>query len=161
MPARGPGKLNNHIGHRMKCVLQDARTFVGYFKAYDKHMNLILVDCDEYRRVRRKKGGTAQSVEEKRTLGMVLLRGEHLVSMALDGPPPQNQKSGPFSAASRGPGAGRPAGRGITSGFNVSGPPPGSMAPRPAWNNGPPQMRGPPPGMRGGGQPGYGRGGYY
>merc|ERR1712119_3309 len=61
--------------------------------------------------MRRKKTNQGGPEEERRTLGMVLLRGEHLVSMAVDGPPPQHQKGGPF--ANRGPGGGRPAGRGL------------------------------------------------
>lgn len=82
--------------------------------------------------------------EERRVLGLIILRGEEIVSLVLEGPPPEEEQqplhgkggapgSGLAKAVGRGmamPGAGAPVGlAGPARG--VGGPAPGMMLPKP------------------------------
>lgn len=105
-------KMLTYINYRMRVTIADSRTLVGTFMAFDKHMNLVLADCEEYRKIKAKKGavGVTEEREEKRMLGLVLLRGEMVVSLSVDGPPPPEDD---LRAVMGGPGMGRAAGRGL------------------------------------------------
>lgn len=80
------------INWRLKVTINDGRALTGQMLAFDRHMNLVLAECEEFRRVRpKKKAGETEAgpmQEMKRTLGLVILRGETVVSISVEGPPP-------------------------------------------------------------------------
>lgn len=80
------------INWRLKVTINDGRALTGQMLAFDRHMNLVLADCEEYRRIRpKKKPGETETPPEqeiKRSLGLVILRGETVVSLSVEGPPP-------------------------------------------------------------------------
>lgn len=158
MSLQRTSKLLSYVNYRMRVTVVDGRQIVGRFMAYDKHMNLVLGDAEEFRKLPPKKGKGGEEREERRVLGLILLRGEEIVSLTIEGPPPQDDARGAKAqVAPPGAGAGRAAGRGMPvaapghapAGLagparGVGGPAPGAMMPRPQMAA-PPMMR--PPGM--------------
>eukprot|EP00598_Pedospumella_elongata_P003380 CAMPEP_0184979602 /NCGR_PEP_ID=MMETSP1098-20130426/9824_1 /TAXON_ID=89044 /ORGANISM="Spumella elongata, Strain CCAP 955/1" /LENGTH=219 /DNA_ID=CAMNT_0027502925 /DNA_START=198 /DNA_END=857 /DNA_ORIENTATION=- len=89
----------------MRITLQDSRVLVGTFMAFDRHMNIVLGDTEEFRKIKAKKGsGLSEEREEKRTLGLIILRGDSVVSLTIEGPPPPD---GTEKMTPGGPGQGK------------------------------------------------------
>jgi small nuclear ribonucleoprotein B and B' len=94
-------------------MLHDGRAIEGTFLAFDKHLNLVLSEAEEFRATKSKRSKSSSVVEEKtekRHLGLVLIRGENVESLAVQGPPPN---TGGLKSTPGGPGQVRGAGRGI------------------------------------------------
>lgn len=84
-------RLQQWINYRVRVSLHDARQLVGTLLAFDRHMNVVLADCEEYRLCKRREGEPRQEV--KRLLGLVMLRGENLVSLTAEAPVPRGPES--------------------------------------------------------------------
>lgn len=86
---------------RVRVTLSDTRYLVGTFMAFDRHMNMVLCDTEEIR-VIRPKGSKSHIREDKRVLGFIVVRGENVVSVTPEAPPPSKSKPQADAAAGRG-----------------------------------------------------------
>jgi len=101
----------HYVNYRMRITLQDSRVLVGIFMAFDKYMNIVIGDTEEYRTIKSKKGtGISEEKQEKRSLGLIILRGDTVVSMTIEGPPPPESDE---KLTPGGPGIAKAAGRGL------------------------------------------------
>ena len=98
------------INYRIRVTIQDSRVLIGTFLAFDKHMNLVLADTEEYSNIKTK--GKNEFKERKRSLGLVLLRGDNIISISAESPPSQNAKRF-VDIQGTGVGSSIPIGRGI------------------------------------------------
>ncbi|KAI3628372.1 Small nuclear ribonucleoprotein-associated protein B [Malassezia furfur] len=171
------GRMMALIDYRLRVTLNDGRQMTGQLLAFDTFMNLVLSNTEEFRRIKPKKkkqankpnkkqkvahGDTAEGhvedddeeddvpapvQEQKRTLGLVILRGETIISLSVEAPPPEPKQEAPMAP---GPGQGVPTGRGAGLGMApLMGRPPMGMPPPPGMPVGPPPgFAPPPPGFR-------------
>mmetsp|Transcript_61335 Transcript_61335/g.146069 ORF Transcript_61335/g.146069 Transcript_61335/m.146069 type:complete len:194 (+) Transcript_61335:118-699(+) len=102
-------RMAQWLDYRVRVTISDQRMLVGTFMAFDKYMNVVLADCEEFRKIKTK-GKTGDEKEVKRTLGFVVLRGETIVSLMAEAPPPTGPKKAEIQP---GPGRGQVAGRGM------------------------------------------------
>ncbi|GMI00283.1 hypothetical protein TrLO_g11345 [Triparma laevis f. longispina] len=86
-------KLMGLIDSRLRVVLVDRRVLVGTFLAFDKYLNLVLSSCEENRTTTTTENGSTTETEQRRSLGLVILRGENVVSVTVEGPAPVEKKA--------------------------------------------------------------------
>ena len=77
---QGRSKLYTYLNHRVTVVVKGERSVVGTLLAFDGHMNVVLADAEETRVVVKDK----VRMEEKRTLGLTVVRGDVVTTMSGD-----------------------------------------------------------------------------
>ncbi|KEG14245.1 small nuclear ribonucleoprotein [Trypanosoma grayi] len=77
----GRESMLHNINRTLQLTLDDGREMTGKLLVYDRHMNVVLGDTTE-RRGETKKMKEA-GISPQRSLGLVLLRGEHIISVTV------------------------------------------------------------------------------
>ncbi|KAI3405970.1 smb1 [Candida oxycetoniae] len=122
LPINKKTKMSDLINYRLKILTIDNRTYVGSLLSFDKHLNLVLADTKESRitkkswnELKKKKKSktnpmpvpnsntplfpstdvppTTKLDVTKRHLGLIILRGEQIVSLSIETGPLTDIKS--------------------------------------------------------------------
>lgn len=92
LPVTKKTKLSDLINYRLKVSTIDNKSYIGKLLAFDKYLNLVLSDTEEIRITKKsyqdlKQNKTGTAVEDKRLLGLIILRGEQIVSLTIESAP--------------------------------------------------------------------------
>ncbi|EPY37747.1 small nuclear ribonucleoprotein B and B' [Angomonas deanei] len=93
----GTFSMINNINKQLKLILDDGRKIEGKLLAYDKHMNVVMSDATEERPQTKKMA--EEGISATRQVGLILLRGEHLVSVTVVKSDGSSEKEPDFSKA--------------------------------------------------------------
>lgn len=92
-------RLADLIHYRVKVTTLDGRHVIGELLAFDKYMNLVLADSEEFRITNQSKNAIKDAKragqlstedlvrEDKRALGLVILRGVNVVGVTIESKP--------------------------------------------------------------------------
>ncbi|KAG9395674.1 LSM domain [Carpediemonas membranifera] len=101
------------VNHRVRVAVHGNREMVGTLMAFDQHLNLVLNDAEEIRKVG-KRADDART--EKRALGMIILRGEEVIHFHSEGSPASTGvRTGILGVAQADPAASAGLGRASTA----------------------------------------------
>ena len=81
--AANKSKFLQWIDCRVRVTINDGRMMIGTFIAFDKHLNLVLTETEEFRTIKPKKQGDPEK-KIKRALGMIIIRGENIISITAE-----------------------------------------------------------------------------
>lgn len=87
--------MSDLINYRIKISTIDNRSYIGTLLAFDKHLNLVLSDTIESRITKKsyselKKSNNPTEIKptlDKRSLGLIILRGDQIVSLVIESAP--------------------------------------------------------------------------
>ncbi|VEU23682.1 DEKNAAC105028 [Brettanomyces naardenensis] len=93
-------KLATLLNFKVRVTTTNSSQFIGTLISFDRYMNLVLVDCEEFRLTKKSQGDLRKQTrqnkriidesgikEQKRLLGLVILRGEGIVSVVVEAAP--------------------------------------------------------------------------
>lgn len=91
-------RLETLVNYKVRVTTSNTSTFVGTLVSYDKYMNLVLSECEEFRLMKKSKNyldnkkddtevDASRVREQKRLLGLVILRGENVISVVAESAP--------------------------------------------------------------------------
>ena len=83
-------KITKYLNYTIEVRTISGKTFEGKFLSYDKHMNIILSECIEYRTLINKK--TKEERRIQRNIGLMILRGDCVLGYTPLTPPSKQKQ---------------------------------------------------------------------